>query len=358
MGKLATFFGLLVLSVLCFVAFGLFDADTAQAAGRAVTHSGHSFWGRVIGFLILGMAANGAASAGSNNFSSIWHKILGAVWSDEMAKSTPMWGEYLEEKTTVKKYFDDVEMVDSGLWSETDEGNDLDLDDFGEGIKTRYEVKKFAKRLIIPEELEEDGQYPEAYDASRILARTGQLTQDYDAVGMLNNMFDTTVTWGDGQAWMSASHPIRGGGTVSNVLATPLSPSNTAVQAMIIIAEKMPGTNGFRHGLKLLKIVCPTNQRFRFAEILKSEKKDDTSNNAVNALAGELQAKPVAVPFMSSTTNWMGKTNAMRGALFVWKRKPRFRQTSEFSNETKIFTASARWVTGVSNFRSGIGSQS
>lgn len=302
--------------------------------------------------------SGGAASAGSNNFSSIWHKILGAVWSDEMAKDTPMWSQYLDEKETIKKYFDDVEVVDSGLWSETEEGADLDLDDFGEGIKTRYEAKKFAKRLIIPEELEEDAQYPEAYDAARILARTGHLTQDYDAVNMLNNMFDTNTTWGDGQPWMSLVHPIRGGGTVSNLLATPLSPSNTAVQSMIIIAEKMPGTSGFRHGLKLVKVVCPTNQRFRFKEILKSEQRDDTSNHTMNALTGELQSMPVAVPFMSSTTNWMGKTNAMRGALFVWRRKPRFRQVNEYNNETKIFTASARWVTGVSNFRSGIGSQS
>ncbi len=304
------------------------------------------------------MAANGATSTLSNNFSSIWHKILGKVWSDQMASKETYWQQYLDETETVKKYFDDIEVVDPGLWSETEEGADLDLDDFGEGIRTRYEVKKFSKRLILPEELEEDGQYPEAYDATRMLARTGQLTQDYDAVGMLNSFFDTTVTWGDGQAWGSASHPIRGGGTISNILSPALSPSNTAVQAMLIIAEKMPGTNGFRHGFKLKKIVCPTNQKFRFKEILKSEQKDDTANNAINALTGELSNTPAAIPFMSSTTNWFGKTDAMRGALFVWRRKPRFKQTNESNNETKIFTASARWVTGVSNFRSGIGYQS
>jgi hypothetical protein len=294
----------------------------------------------------------------SNNFSSIWHKILGEIWNDEGRKGQPVWHDYLEEKTTNKKYFDDVEMVDPGLWGETDEAADLDLDDFGEGIKQRYEAKKFSKRLIIPEELEEDGQYSEAYDATRMLRRTCDLTQDYDAVEILDDAFSSAVTWGDGLELCSTAHVIRGGATVSNELDPALTPSNTAVQTMLVLAEKLAGGNGFIHGVKILKIVCPTNQRFRFKEILKSEQRDDTANNAINSLKGELSATPVSVPFMASTTNWFGKTNAMRGALFVWRRKPRYRQTNEINNETKIFTGSARWTKGISNWRSFIGSAS
>jgi hypothetical protein len=304
------------------------------------------------------MAANGAQSVLSNNFQNIWFKILGEVWYDEGEKTAPIWSQYLDEKSTDKKYFDDIELVDPGLWSETDEGADLDLDDFGEGIKTRYEPKKFSKRLIIPEELEEDGQYEQAYDAARMLRRTCTVTQDYDAVNILNSAFDTTVTFGDGVAMCVTNHPIRGGSTVSNAFATPISPSNTAVATMLIQAEKMPGTNGFRYGVRLKKIVCPTNQKFRFREVLKSQQRDDTANNAINAIAGDLESEPVSVPFMSSTTNWFGKTDAMRGGMFVWRRKPRFRRSNDINNETKIFTGSARWVVGMSNFRWVIGVQS
>ena len=295
-----------------------------------------------------------ASSTLSNNFGSVFHKILGAVWTDEMAKTTPKWPEYLDEKTTEKKYFDDIEITDPGLWNETEEAAAIDLDDYGEGIKTRYEPKKFAKRLIIPEELMEDAQYDQAYDATRMMARTCQLTQDYDAVGVINSMFDATVTGGDLQPLGSAVHPIRGGATVSNILSPALSPSNTAVQQLLIVAEKMPGTNGFVHGVKLMKIICPTNQRFRFKEILKSETKDDTANRSINALVGELNNTPVAVPFMSSTTNYWGKTNAMRGLMFFWRRKPRYRNMGDINNETKVYTGSARWAKGWSNWRGAI----
>jgi hypothetical protein len=299
-------------------------------------------------------------SAQSGNFPSVYHKILGAIWMDESERNEPVWKQYLEEKTTTKKYFDDVELVEPGLWSETDEGADLDLDDYSEGLKKRYEAKKFSKRLIIPEELKEDSQYPEIYDAVRMLQNTCATTQDYDAVTILNDAFTGSLAAGlsgDGVAVASASHVIRGGATVSNILSPALSPSNPAVQAMLVAAEKMPGTNGFIRSIKLDKIVGPTNHKWRFKEILKSEKRDDTANHAINALKGDI-SDYVSVPYMSSTTNWFGKTDVKRGAMWFWRRKPRFKAGNEIRNETEIHTGSARWDKGVSNWRIFIGSQS
>lgn len=299
-----------------------------------------------------------AASAYSNQFSSVWHKILGAIWGDEQAKSEPMWKKYLDERSTEKKYFDDVEMVDPTLWSETEEGADIDLDDFGQGIVTQYTAKKFAKRLIIPDELMEDSQYPQIYDATRMLSRTCGLTQDYDAVGVINDAFTTANgrIGGDLKAMCVSDHPIRGGSTVANVTSVPLAPSNTAVGTTLVLIDKMAGTNGFIHGnIKAQKIVGPSNYRFRFKEILKSGQKDDTANNAINSLKGEMSDEYVAVPFMSSTVDWFVKTNVERGACFVWRRKPRYKETSSNINETSTWTGSARWTTGFSNWRGYVG---
>lgn len=316
---------------------------------------------RVYAFLAaLATPSTVLANVASGNFPSVYHKILGAVWQDEEVKTEPYWKQYLEEITTNKKYYDDVELVMPDLWGETDEGADMDLDDYSQGITKRFEAKKFTKRLIIPEELKEDSQYPEIYDAVRMLQQTCRLTQDYDAVGLLNDAFvgatDSGLA-GDLVAVCSASHVIRGGGTVSNVLSPALSPSNTAVQGMLIVAEKMPGTNGRTIPVRLLAIVTPTNQKWRFKEILKSPDKDDTANRSINALQGELSSTPRSVPFMSSTTNFFGLTDVKRGAMFVWRRKPRFRAGNMQENETEQHTGSARWTKGVSNWRKFIGSQ-
>ena len=253
-----------------------------------------------------------------------------------------------------------MELVEPDLWRETDEGADMDLDEYAQGITKRYEAKKFTKRLIIPEELKEDSQYPEIYDAIRMLQNTCDLTQDYDAVGLLNDAFvgatDSGLT-GDGIAVCSASHVIRGGSTVSNILSPSVSPSNAAIQSMLVTAEKMPGTNGRVRSIRLLKIVCPTNQKWRFREILRSELKDDTANHAINVTKGELSGDPQSVPFMSSTTNYFGVTDVPRGGMFIWRRKPRFKAGNMQENETEQHTGSARWTKGVSNWRYFIGVQ-
>jgi hypothetical protein len=298
------------------------------------------------------------ASVYSGNFPSVFHKILGAVWTDEAEKSEPVWKQYLQEKSTIKKFFDDIELVEPDLWNETDEGADLDLDDYSQGITKRYEAKKFSKRLIIPEELEEDSQYDEITDAVRMLQNTCELTQDYDAVGLLNDAFNGTTDSGlagDGVAVCSGSHLIRGGATVSNVISPTLSPSNVAIQAMLISAETMPGTNGRIRPIKLEKVVGSANLKWRFKEILKSEQKDDTANHTINSIKGSLSSEPVSVPFMSSTTNYFGITNVKRGAMFIWRRKPRFRNSNVETSETKQYTGSARWTKGVSNWRYFIG---
>ncbi len=300
-----------------------------------------------------------AASTYSNNWSAVWFKILGAVWDSSAAKNEPVWKKYLDEEETDKKYFDDVERVGPYLWAETEEGQDLDLDDFGQGIITRYEAKKFSKRLIIPEELEEDSQYPEIYDGTRMLQETCVLTQDYDAVGVVNDWFSTTNgrIGGDSKAMCDSAHPIRGGGTVSNVLPTALSPSNVAMATMLVLIDKLPNPAGLiTGGYKAQKIVGPSNYRFRMKEIWKSDLKDDTANNAINSLKGEGVSEYVPVPFMSSTSNWAMRTNVKRGAMFVWRRKPRFRKSSNDTNETKIVTGSARWTTGFSDWRTFVGS--
>jgi hypothetical protein len=295
---------------------------------------------------------------GSGNFPSVYHKILGAIWKDESSSTEPVWKQYLQEKSTEKKFFDDVELVEPGLWGETDEGSDLDLDEYAEGITKRYEAKKFSKRLIIPEELKEDSQYPEIYDAVRMLRNTCDQTQDYDAVGILNDAFTGATDAGlsgDAVAICSTAHVIRGGGTVSNSISPTVSPSNAMIQAMLIMAEKMPGTNGRVRSIKLLKVVCPTNQKWRLKEVLKSEGKDDTSNRTINVLKGELSSDPVSVPHMSSTTNCIGITNVTRGGMFIWRRKPRFRAGNMLENETEQHTGSARWTKGMSNWRYFIG---
>jgi hypothetical protein len=292
-----------------------------------------------------------AMSISEGGATNLFSATLGAIWTSVIENTTPAWKGYLDEKSTDKRYYDDVEFVDPELWSETEEGSEIDLGEYSEGIVTRYRPLKFAKKLVIPEEIEEDCAHEEAYNATRMLARTCIQTQDYYAVSIIDDAASSGVVGGDGVCLGSASHVIKGGGTVSNILSPALTPSNTALQLFFINTAKMKGGNGYIAGVKIKKFFGPEDWRFRFAEILKSELRDDTSNNATNALKGTGVMEYASIPHMASTTNYGAKTNVDRGASFVWRRKPRFKKDASITVEATTHVGSARWVVNWSNWR-------
>lgn len=292
-----------------------------------------------------------AMSVYGGSVPNVFHSILGAVWSSTLNKQDISWKGYLDEKTTTKRWYDDVELVDPGLWTETDEGNEIDLDEYGEGYVVRYRPIKFAKRLIVPMEVIEDAAYEEVTDVVAMMTRTLAQTQNYYAVGIIDDAADTNVVGGDGVTLANASHPLRGGGTVSNILSPALTPSNTACQLILVASEKMNGGNGYRAGQKVKGWAGPSDLKFRMKEILKSEKRDDTANNAINSLKGEAGETYNSIPEMSSTTNWFAKTDAPRGACFVWRVKPQFKQTPEIQNDSEVHVGRARFLVSYSNWR-------
>ena len=285
---------------------------------------------------------------------NMFHKTLGAIWSAMEESNQPSWMGYLDERTTTKRWEDDVELVDPGLWTEHDDGNDIELDEYGEGIVVRYRPVSFKKRLAVPIEIEEEAVYEEITAVVPMLQRTWVQTQNVYAVGLVDDFATSGVTGGDGVVLASASHPLAGGGTVSNILSPALLPCNRAIQLMIVAAEKMRGSNGQIAGNKVLKACGPSNHKHRLKEVLKSEKRDDTANNAINALKGELSADPVSIPHMASSTNWFVKTNAPRGAAWVWLKKATFKSGMEIKNDCRIQTGRAKATVNYSNFRTFI----
>ncbi len=296
----------------------------------------------------------GLPSVMEGSVQDLFQKTLGTIWNASLKSKTPVWKDYLDEKSTDKRFYDDVEMVDPGLWTETDEGSDIELAEYAQGIVTRYRPIKFAQRLVIPEEIEEDAVYEEAYAATAMMGRTCVSTQDVYAVGLIDDAANTNVTWGDGVTLANSAHPIRGGSTISNILSPAVLPSNSAIQLILTAAAKMRGGNGYLAPVDVTKVCGPVNHYWRFKEILKSERKDDTANNAINALKGDLSSDPVKIPYMSSSTNWFAKTNAMGGMVWVWRRKPRYKNSGEIKSESTVYVGSFRATTGVSNWRGAL----
>jgi hypothetical protein len=260
--------------------------------------------------------------------------------------------EYFDRETMDENYVDDAEVGGPGLATEKSEAQELDVGSLNDGYISRYTARKFGLKMIVSEEALEDGRYPKYIDAARRLKRALYKTMDIDAANVLNRATSASYVGGDGVALASASHTLPGGGTFSNTLSTPMSPSRAA---LIVISQNLmqtPGHDGVTEPLKPTKIVCPVAQWGAWEGIVGSEKVPESPNNEINVVRSKLKLEVVPVPYWTaSTTNWLVKTDAENGLVWKDRRKARSRSWTDNDVEALKYAISARWARGWSNPR-------
>lgn len=253
---------------------------------------------------------------------------------------------------------DDLEVAGPGLISEKPEGQEMSMGTILEGYRTRYLARTFAGKLIITEEAIEDEKYDEVVNAAAKVKRALWKTVDIDAALILIRAFNTAYPGGDGLPLVSASHTLPHGGTFSNTLATPLSPSRAAVIVATSQIKKFPGHDGVTEGFMPIRVLCPTEQWAVWETLVKSTHAPEAGEfNAINVVNQSLDLKIHTNQYWNNTTtNWMLQTDAEYGISYRWRRRPRSRTWIDNDQEVMKYGISMRSARGWSNPRSVLGS--
>lgn len=280
---------------------------------------------------------------------------LEQIVTDKNYQSKMIMPRWLEEMNMKDNFEDDVEYAGPGLIAEKTEGAEISTGTLIEGYTTRYNAKTFALKLIVTDEALEDNKYPRVIQAAKRLNRALYKTVDIDSTNILVRMFNASFVGGDGLPLGSNAHTLPHGGTFSNIMATPMSPSMAAVVVATSACRKFPGHDGVTEGYEPRKILCPTEQWGTWCQVLNSVGDPKTGEfNAVNVVNYELGlgTKPVANQYWNNTTtNWAMLTEAEYGLNFRWRRKPRSRTWVDNDQELMKYAVSARWARGWSDPR-------
>lgn len=272
--------------------------------------------------------------------------------STDNVESNLVCKKYMKTESMDSAYDDDLEVGGPGLATEKAEGQALDILGLYEGPITRYIARKFGLIMQITEELDEDGKYNAKYiNAARRMKRAIYKTLEIDCANVLARAASTSYLGGDGLPLASNAHTIPGGGTFSNTLSTPLSPSRTALITMIQNVYKLPGHDSIVQPQKVTKVVFPPDQWGAWEGILRSEKVPESAFNEVNVVKG-MGIEAVMVPYWTaSTTNWGIITDVDDGLKMKWRRKPKARTWYDEPTEVINHGISARWARGWSDPR-------
>jgi hypothetical protein len=209
---------------------------------------------------------------------------LNTVFGMEYDRYPEQWRSLYSTEQSMKAFEEDVQMIGFGAAPTKAEGAMINYDSGREGFVSRYVHETVALAFAITEEAEEDGLYGSlGAKYARALARSMQHTKEIKGANIFNNATTTSVG-GDGQALMNGSHPLGGGGTASNILATPADLSETSLETLLVQISQAVDDRSIPIALSGRKLAVPPGLIFIAERIIKSNLRPGTADNDINAM--------------------------------------------------------------------------
>ena len=150
---------------------------------------------------------------------------------------------------------------------------------------------------------------------TKALARAMSYTKQVKGASVLNNGFNSAVTYGDGQPLFSTAHPLVSGGTNSNTPATAADLNETSLENAVIQIAGWTDERGLLIAAKPRKLVIPPNLMFTAKRLLQTELRVGTADNDINALKmmGSIPEGFTVNHFLTDTNAWFLTTDVPNG---------------------------------------------
>lgn len=285
---------------------------------------------------------------------------LNAVVGLEMKQIPEVWRQYVSYETESRKgYVEDVMMAGLKPAEVKAEGAGVAYDSTSETYVARYVFETLALAFAITEEAEEDTLYGSiGKRLAKFLARSYKAAVATRVANMLNNGFTGGATQGgDGVALFSASHPLKSGGFMSNLLTNAADLSETAVEDMSIQIDNTTDDRGIPMELEMQALVLPPALKFVGHRLLHSNLRVETPNNDTNAVKDMmLFPKGIIVDKrLTDTDAWFVTTDCLDGLKFIERKKPTQKLEGDFETGNMRYRIRGRSIQGWTNPRGAFG---
>ena len=226
-----------------------------------------------------------------------------------------------------RAYEETTQLTGYGAFPQKNEGSAVTYDALLEGYSKRFEHVTFAKGFQISFEAMDDDIDGAINNSAPALARAARNSIERYIWNFYNLGFSSTLT-PDGVAWFSGSHPLVGGGTANNLISGDISVAN--LETALNLFDNMVDHRSLEIEVDPSILLIPTELKWITHEILKSELRSDTANNASNAF-NQIGLNVVMSKYITSTTDWSILTEpSQHRALVYWRADPISDHTIDF----------------------------
>lgn len=284
---------------------------------------------------------------------------LNAVVGLEYREWPNAWRDIFTEEQSEKAYEEEVMMAGTGAAHIKAEGAAVEYDDMYETYTARYQHSTVAIAIAITEEAVEDNLYLSmGTKIARAATRSMLYTQEVRRANILNYAADSNFPGGDGVSLINSAHPLGGGGSLSNTLATPAQLSESALEELSINISKWTDERGIPVKASIKKLVIPTDLQYVAARLLMTPYQPDTSDNNINALfkLGTIENGFSVNRYLTDPAKWFLITDVPDGLKAFSRRALKKSLEGEFETGNLRMKLSMRYSEGWTNPRGVAGS--
>lgn len=280
----------------------------------------------------------------------LWPGIKG-FWDGMGKELSPLYTQYLQQKTSDKAYEKYSEHYNTGLAQRKEEGDSTKFAGFAQGSSPEFRNVAWSLGIVLTHESIQDNLYfTKGKDKVRALRKSFFTTKEVNAADILNNGFDSNFIMpnGDGQALFSTAHK-NGTGTFSNKLAVDADLSETSLEEMLIqIKGTFDSTGVHKANLRGKKLHVSDENWFTAERLLKSILQNDTGNNAINAIksTGALPEGYLCNTYLTDQDAWFVHTDAENGLIFQDREKLSLRDDNDENTRNMKYYGYERYALG------------
>jgi hypothetical protein len=176
-------------------------------------------------------------------------------------------------------------------------------------------------------------------------------TKQVKAAAVLNNGFNSAVTYGDGVSLFSTQHPLISGGSNSNRPTVAADLNETSLENAVIQIAGWTDERGLLIAAKPRKLIVPPALMFVATRLLETELRVATADNDINALKnnGSIPEGYTVNHFLTDTNAWFLTTDVPNGLKHFVRTPMSTSMDGDFDTGNVRYKARERYSFGVSD---------
>jgi len=264
-------------------------------------------------------------------FSKLLQEGLNTVFGLEYKKYAEEWRGCFDVQNSTKAFEEDQLVTGFGGANVKAEGAGVTFDEAMQGWTSRYTHETIALAFAITQEAIEDNLYMSMGSKyAKALARSMQHTKEIKGAAIFNNAL--VDTYGDGVELLSTAHPLTGGGTASNMLATAADLSESSLEDLLIQMRKQVDDRGIPIAIKAKGLIIPPELEYVAHRILRTKLRPGTADNDANAIKdkGIFGSEPKVITRLTNASNWFIPTDVNDGLKYYQRKGLKRTMDTEF----------------------------